>query len=232
MSHDIPQSSPDTSLGMTTAEDKSQEVDQARFRRMRDLNNLASRRCRLRRRQSREAGEIKRVVLESLNEVLHDRVAKLKLIKEHLWNACLSIDDRSNICDCLNFPDVMRKILTQVSYANISNEKVVRRSRIMRELEFGDLADMDRGLQLHLTRPMKRGRKPLINFRREHLLEDDWTKNNSKDLSELVFLRNDKDITATYTREDPGDSAGIILPRKTSLIESQVLSLNPDDEFL
>ena len=102
----------------------------------------------------------------------------------------------------------------------------------MRELEFGDLADMDRGLQLHLTRPMKRGRKPLINFRSEHLLEDDWTKNNSKDLSELVFLRNDKDITATYTREDPGDSAGIILPRKTSLIESQVLNLNPDDEFL
>ena len=107
MSHDIPRSSPDTSLGMTTAEDKSQVVDLARFRRMRDLNNLASKRCRLRKRQSREAGEIKRDVLQSLNEVLHDRVAKLKQIKELLWNACRSIDDRSNICDCLNFPNVM-----------------------------------------------------------------------------------------------------------------------------
>ena len=60
-----------------------------------------------------DVGEIKKTILESFNEILHERAGKLKQINQLLRNVCRSIDDRTNNCNCLNFPDtvtfVMRK---------------------------------------------------------------------------------------------------------------------------
>ena len=69
---------------------------------MRDLNNKASKRFRLKNRMNEDKDQIKRTVLESYNKILYERLSNLEEIKELLRNACNSIDDDVDNCDCLN----------------------------------------------------------------------------------------------------------------------------------
>ena len=54
---------------------------------MRDLNNKASKRFRLKNRMNEDKDQIKRTVLESYNKILYERLSNLEEIKELLRNA-------------------------------------------------------------------------------------------------------------------------------------------------
>ena len=191
---------------------------------MRDLNNKASKRFRLKNRMNEDKDQIKRTVLESYNKILYERLSNLEEIKELLRNACNSIDDDVDNCDCLNLPRIMREI--RLSNANISNQMLVRKSGKMRELDGGALAETNKGFRLYLSRPMKQGRKPSIHLE-GHLLED-FAANHMPIFSTKEIDRKvspDKKEKVRETNEG-------LLSQETriDLSESQVLFLHPHDK--
>ena len=72
------------------------------YQRMRERNNEASKRCRLKRRIKQDSLEKTRLLLQSQQDVLKKRLAKLHKLKEILNNACRSTENAEG-CECAKY---------------------------------------------------------------------------------------------------------------------------------
>ena len=129
------------------------------YQRMRERNNEASKRCRLKRRIKQDTLEKTRMMLENYQDVLKNRVSKLNKIKEILNDACRS-NDRE---DCLSFCNQIKSTQREMpDCREFSNQQLVRKSRFMRETNLEELVGAQAPDLTDLP-PLKRGPRKVDN---------------------------------------------------------------------
>ena len=100
------------------------------YQKMRERNNEASKRCRLKRRIKQDSLEKTRMLLESHREALGHRVAKLHRIKQILNDACRGIRDEKD-CECRDYCDMIRAANREMpDLLDLSNARLVKKSKL------------------------------------------------------------------------------------------------------
>jgi len=129
------------------------------YQRMRERNNEASKRCRLKRRIKQDTLEKTRMMLENYQDVLKNRVSKLHKIKEILNDACRSNDKE----DCLSFCNLIKNTQREMpDYGQFSNQQLLKKSRFMRETNLEELVGAQ-APDLSELPPLKRGPRKVDN---------------------------------------------------------------------
>ena len=129
------------------------------YQRMRERNNEASKRCRLKRRIKQDTLEKTRMMLENYQDVLKNRVSKLHKIKEILNDACRSPDKEA----CLNFCNLIKNTQREMpDCREFSNQQLLRKSRFMRETNLEELVGAA-APDLSELPPLKRGPRKVDN---------------------------------------------------------------------
>merc|ERR1711953_856365 len=95
------------------------------YQRMRERNNEASKRCRLKRRIKQDSLEKTRMMLESHREALGQRVAKLHKIKQILSDACRGIGKDDKDCECLDYCAMIKAVHREMpEICDLSNHRL------------------------------------------------------------------------------------------------------------
>ena len=129
------------------------------YQRMRERNNEASKRCRLKRRIKQDTLEKTRMMLENYQDVLKNRVSKLHKIKEILNDACRSSDKEA----CLNYCNLIKSTQREMpDCREFSNQQLLRKSRFMRETNLEELVGAA-APDLSELPPLKRGPRKVDN---------------------------------------------------------------------
>ena len=129
------------------------------YQRMRERNNEASKRCRLKRRIKQDTLEKTRMMLENYQDVLKNRVSKLHKIKEILNDACRSNDKE----DCLSYCNLIKNTQREMpDCREFSNYQLVKKSRFMRETNLEELVGAQ-APDLSELPPLKRGPRKVDN---------------------------------------------------------------------
>ena len=129
------------------------------YQRMRERNNEASKRCRLKRRIKQDTLEKTRMMLENYQDVLKNRVSKLHKIKEILNDACRSSDKE----DCLSFCSLIKNTQREMpDCREFSNQQLLAKSRFMRETNLEELVGAA-APDLSELPPLKRGPRKVDN---------------------------------------------------------------------
>ena len=127
------------------------------YQRMRERNNEASKRCRLKRRIKQDSLEKTRLLLESQKDTLKKRVAKLHKIKEILSNACRATGNDASSTECLKFCNLIKSCQRDMPDCNeYSNLQLIKKSRFIRETNLEEIIGAQ-APDLNDLRPLKRG---------------------------------------------------------------------------
>ena len=131
------------------------------YQRMRERNNEASKRCRLKRRIKQDSLEKTRLLLESQQDVLKKRLDKLHKIKEILNNACRATGKEG--CECVKFCNMIKCAQKEMPDNNeYSNMQLIRKSRFIRETNLEEIIGAQ-GPDPNDLRPLKRGPRKVDN---------------------------------------------------------------------
>ena len=125
------------------------------YQRMRERNNEASKRCRLKRRIKQDSLEKTRLLLQSQQDVLKKRVAKLHKLKEILNNACRSTENAEG-CECAKYCNLMKQCMKGMHDCEHSNMRLIKKSRFLRETNLEEVISAQTP-DLTDLRPLKRG---------------------------------------------------------------------------
>lgn len=125
------------------------------YQRMRERNNEASKRCRLKRRIKQDSLEKTRLLLESQQDTLKKRVAKLHKLKEILNNACRSTEN-ANGCECNKYCNLLKTTQKEMVDSEHSNMQLIKKSRFIRETNIEEIIGAQ-APDLTDLRPLKRG---------------------------------------------------------------------------
>ena len=126
------------------------------YQKMRERNNEASKRCRLKRRIKQDSLDKTRILLESHREALSHRVAKLHKIKTILNDACRNIGE--DPCECREACNLIKCANREMpDLLDLSNCALLRKSRRVRETNLEELLANDSQHRLQDLRPLKRG---------------------------------------------------------------------------
>ena len=99
------------------------------YQKMRERNNEASKRCRLKRRIKQDSLEKARMLLESHREALGQRVAKLHKIKQILSDACRCIGKDDKTCECLDYCAKIKATKREMpDMIDLSNHQLIKKS--------------------------------------------------------------------------------------------------------
>jgi len=127
------------------------------YQKMRERNNEASKRCRLKRRIKQDSLEKTRQLLESHQEALGNRVAKLHKIKDILNDACRSTGREDHVCECLSFCAKIKKIQKEMpDFPDLSNHEIIKKSRMVRDTNLEEILGSS-STEIADMRPLKRG---------------------------------------------------------------------------
>ena len=135
-----------------------------KYKRTRFLNNQASKRFRLKRRTEKEAVNVSRVVLQSVNGILRQREETLIKVKNVLHQACM---------DGESIEEAYKKLQEEIqkdSNMNISNQRLIRESVKLRTVPIITIAECE-GLDAIFKRPMKKGPGIMSQVKDDALLE-------------------------------------------------------------
>jgi hypothetical protein len=129
------------------------------YQKMRERNNEASKRCRLKRRIKQDSLDKTRLLLESHREALSHRVAKLHKIKNILNDACRGMGhDDSQPCDCRSACGLIKAANREMpDLLDLSNRALVRKSRRARETNMEEVLGAEAQYCMTDLRPLKRG---------------------------------------------------------------------------
>ena len=127
------------------------------YQRMRERNNEASKRCRLKRRIKQDSLEKTRLVLASQKDILKNRVAKLQKIKEILKNACHATGNDASSSECLRYCNLIKCCQKDMpDCSEFSNLQLIKKSRFIRETNLEEIIGAQ-APDLNDLRPLKRG---------------------------------------------------------------------------
>ena len=135
-----------------------------KYKRTRFLNNQASKRFRLKRRTEKEAVNVSRVVLQSVNGILRQREETLIKLKEILHHACMDGESTEEA-----FKKLQEEIKKDANM-NISNQRLIRESVKLRTVPIITIAECE-GLDAIFKRPMKKGPGIMSQVKDDALLE-------------------------------------------------------------
>jgi len=128
------------------------------YQKMRERNNEASKRCRLKRRIKQDSLDKTKILLESHREALSHRVAKLHKIKNILNDACRSMGKDDNQCNCRNACNLIKASNREMpDLLDLSNQALVYKSRKVRETNMEEVLGAEAQIRLADMRPLKRG---------------------------------------------------------------------------
>ena len=127
------------------------------YQRMRERNNEASKRCRLKRRIKQDSLEKTRLLLANQKETLKNRVAKLHKIKEILKSACHATGNDASSAECLRYCNLIKCCQKDMSDStDLSNLQLIKKSRFIRETNLEEIIGAQ-APDLNDLRPLKRG---------------------------------------------------------------------------
>jgi len=127
------------------------------YQRMRERNNEASKRCRLKRRIKQDSLEKTRLLLESQQDLLKNRVAKLNKIRDILNMACRAAGNNAKNCECINFRTMIRNCHNEMpDESQYSNIQLIKKSRCIRETNLEEIIGANTP-EMTDMRPLKRG---------------------------------------------------------------------------
>jgi len=127
------------------------------YQKMRERNNEASKRCRLKRRIKQDSLEKTRMMLESHREALGQRVAKLHKIKQILSDACRCIGKDDKGCECLDYCAMIKAANKEMpELCDLSNHRLIKKSKLARDTNLEELLGAQ-AQDFSDLRPLKRG---------------------------------------------------------------------------
>ena len=127
------------------------------YQKMRERNNEASKRCRLKRRIKQDSLEKTRMLLEGHREALGQRVAKLHKLKQILSDACRCIGKDEKGCECLDYCAMIKAANREMpDLLDLSNHQLIKKSKIARDTNLEELLGAQASEFTDL-RPLKRG---------------------------------------------------------------------------
>ena len=127
------------------------------YQRMRERNNEASKRCRLKRRIKQDSLEKTRLLLANQKDILKNRVAKLHKIKEILKSACHATGNDASSAECLRYCNLIKCCQKDMpDCAELSNLQLIKKSRFIRETNLEEIIGAQ-APDLNDLRPLKRG---------------------------------------------------------------------------
>ena len=135
-----------------------------KYNRTRFLNNEASKRFRLKRRTEKEAVNVSRVVLQSVNGILRQREETLIKLKQILHQACMDGESKDEAFKKL------KEEMQKDANINISNQRLIRESVKLRTVPIITIAECE-GLDAIFKRPMKKGPGIMSQVKDDALLE-------------------------------------------------------------
>jgi len=104
------------------------------YQKMRERNNEASKRCRMKRRLKQESLEKTKQLLEGHREALSDRIAKLQKFKGILNMACRHGDEKGG-CQCFKWVEEIKKANREMAdFMSLSNGALIAKSRLARDV--------------------------------------------------------------------------------------------------
>eukprot|EP00090_Calanus_glacialis_P003095 TRINITY_DN1223_c0_g1_i1.p1 TRINITY_DN1223_c0_g1~~TRINITY_DN1223_c0_g1_i1.p1 ORF type:complete len:842 (+),score=128.13 TRINITY_DN1223_c0_g1_i1:33-2528(+) len=127
------------------------------YQKMRERNNEASKRCRLKRRIKQDSLEKTRMMLESHREALGHRVAKLHKIKQILSDACRCIGKDDKGCECLDYCAMIKAANREMpDLLDLSNYRLIKKSKLARDTNLEEILGAQ-AQEFSDLRPLKRG---------------------------------------------------------------------------
>jgi len=127
------------------------------YQKMRERNNEASKRCRLKRRIKQDSLEKARMLLESHREALGQRVAKLHKIKQILSDACRCIGKDDKTCECLDYCAKIKATKREMpDMIDLSNHQLIKKSKLVRDTNLEEILGAQ-AQDFSDLRPLKRG---------------------------------------------------------------------------
>jgi len=130
------------------------------YQKMRERNNEASKRCRLKRRIKQDSLEKTRMLLESHREALNHRVAKLQRIKQILSDACLDRESKEKDgkeCECLEYCAMIKAANREMpDLLDLSNYRLIKKSKLARDTNLEEIIGAQ-AQEFSDLRPLKRG---------------------------------------------------------------------------
>lgn len=127
------------------------------YQKMRERNNEASKRCRLKRRIKQDSLEKTRMMLESHREALGNRVAKLHKIKQILSDACRCIGKDDKGCECLDYCAMIKAANREMpDLLDLSNYRLIKKSKLARDTNLEEILGAQ-AQEFSDLRPLKRG---------------------------------------------------------------------------
>merc|ERR1719225_2085526 len=143
------------------------------YQKMRERNNEASKRCRLKRRIKQDSLDRTKILLESHREALSHRVAKLHKIKNILNDACRSMGKDDSQCDCRNACNLIKAANREMpDLLDLSNQALVYKSRKVRETNMEEVLGVEAQMRLSDMRPLKRGPRKQEDLTTKILVEN------------------------------------------------------------
>ena len=142
------------------------------YQKMRERNNEASKRCRLKRRIKQDSLDKTKILLESHREALSHRVAKLHKIKNILNDACRSMGQDETKCDCRQVCGFIKAANREMpDLLDLTNRSLVSKSRKVRETNMEEMLTNEAQHQLTDMRPLKRGPRKQDDFATQLLVD-------------------------------------------------------------
>jgi len=173
------------------------------YQKMRERNNEASKRCRLKRRIKQDSLDKTRILLESHREALSHRVAKLHKIKNILNDACRGIGQDETLCDCRSACSLIKAANREMpDLMDLSNFSLLRKSRKVRDTNLEEELSAQDQHRLTDLRPLKRGPRKQEDPA-AILLAD--TLNPSSPSGALDLSSSSSGAMAVVKREAPGE---------------------------
>jgi len=143
------------------------------YQKMRERNNEASKRCRLKRRIKQDSLDKTKILLESHREALSHRVAKLHKIKNILNDACRSMGKDDSQCDCRTACNLIKAANREMpDLLDLSNQALVYKSRKVRETNMEEVLGAEAQVRLSDMRPLKRGPRKQEDLTSKILVEN------------------------------------------------------------
>ena len=139
-------------------------TEDEKHKRVRFLNNQASKRFRLKRRTEKESVNVSRVVLQSVNGILRQREKTLIQLKQILHQACLNGETKE-----VAYKNLQEEIQKDANM-DISNQRLIRESVKLRTVPIITIAECE-GLDAIFKRPMKKGPGIMSQVKDDALLE-------------------------------------------------------------
>lgn len=199
------------------------------YQRMRERNNEASKRCRLKRRIKQDSLEKTRLLLANQKDILKNRVAKLHKIKEILKSACHATGNDASSAECLRYCNLIKCCQKDMpDCADLSNLQLIKKSRFIRETNLEEIIGAQ-APDLNDLRPLKRGPRKVdtdTNFTIDPeslILKPESPSLSSSapmDLSagsKMTTQHNPKPVNLVKTRSLPSpakpDNGGVVKPK-------------------